>query len=277
MFKEGEYESRLSGKSKDISGTRVAWQPSEEFFTHTEVEIDKVKKLFKTISCLCPGLIINLDYNGEKTSYSSVNGLNDYVSDAIGDKEILKNRFNVAFAEGKYKLDLVMTYTTNYSLALVPYVNTGLTETGPHITQIKTLVTRTFNKFFRDKKWLKEKDDNLSGDDIQEGMYLVFNITAPGVSYDAQVKSRITKIDMKPFTGPLTEALEYWLAANEKEVKAIADKAMSAQKAREAAKKARESVRNKTEKKRALKFSSKLADCYSKDRTKCEIYITEGK
>ena len=281
-FKEGEFCVRTDSapgafKDTSTSGTFVRWQPSEEFFTHTEVEIDKVKKLFKTISCLCPGLIINLDYNGEKTSYSSVNGLNDYVTEAIGDKEILKNRFNVAFAEGKYKLDLVMTYTTNYSLALVPYVNTGLTETGPHITQIKTLITRTFNKFFRDKKWLKEKDDNLSGDDIQEGMYLVFNLTAPGVSYDAQVKSRITKIDMKPFTGPLTEALEYWLAANEKEVKAIADKAMSAQKAREAAKKARENVRNKTEKKRALKFSSKLADCYSKDRSKCEIYITEGK
>jgi DNA gyrase subunit B len=170
-----------------------------------------------------------------------------------------------------------MTYTSNYSLSLIPYVNTGLTESGPHITQIKACITKIMNKFFRDKKWLKDKDENLTGDDLQEGMYLVFNITAPGVGYDAQVKSRITKIDMKPFVGSLVDNLTIWLEQNEKEVKAIADKAINARKAREAAKKARETVRNsKAEKKKALKFDSKLADCYGKDRSKCEIYITEG-
>ena len=100
-------------------------------------------------------------------------------------------------------------------------------------------------------------------------MYIVFNITAPGVSYDAQVKSRITKIDMKPFIAPFGEALMNWFESNEKEVKLIADKAISARKAREAAKKARDSAREKDKKKeKALKFDSKLADCYSKDRKK---------
>ena len=109
-------------------------------------------------------------------------------------------------------------------------------------------------------------------------MYFVFNITAPGVSYDAQVKSRITKLDFKPFVTPFAEALAAWMEKNEKDVKIIADKAINARKAREAAKKARDNVRNKEEKKqKALKFDSKLADCYGKDRTKCEIYITEGK
>ena len=89
-----------------------------------------------------------------------------------------------------------MSYTSNYSSTIVPYVNTGLTESGPHITQFKTLVTKLFNSYLRDKNWLKEKEDNLTGDDLQEGMYMVFNVTAPGVGYDARVKSRITKIDM---------------------------------------------------------------------------------
>lgn len=80
-------------------------------------------------------------------------------------------------------------------------------------------MTREFNKFFRDKGWLKEKDDNLTGDDCQEGMYLVFNITAPNVGYDAQVKSRVTKLDMKPFTQAIAEELQYWFAANEKKLK----------------------------------------------------------
>ena len=181
------------------------------------------------------------------------------------------------YQNDKNKIDMVMTYTSNYSLTLVPYVNTGLTANGPHISQIKSLLTREFNKFFRDKKWLKDKDENLTGDDIQEGLYVVFNITAPNVAYDAQVKTRITKIEMAPFTQAIAEDLRVWLEHNEKEVKMIADKAINARKARLAAQKARETIRDNTKKKeKALKFDSKLADCYSKDRKKCEIFITEG-
>ena len=279
-FVEGVFEKRnYKPLTREVQfpGTLVTWQPSEEFFTHTEIEIDKIKKLFKTISCLCPGLTINLNDNGNKITYYSQKGLIDLVSEGVADKEIINNRFIVDYSDGKYKLDLVMTYTSNYSSTIIPYVNTGLTETGPHITQFKALLTKHFNKFLKDKKWLKEKDENLTGDDIQEGIYLVFNITAPGVSYDAQVKSRITKLDMKPFTTPFSEALMSWFETNEKEIKLIADKAISARKAREAAKKARDNAREKDKKKeKALKFDSKLADCYSKDRKKCEIYITEG-
>lgn len=183
----------------------------------------------------------------------------------------------MSFSEKKNKMDMVFTYTSNYSTTIIPYVNTGLTESGQHITQVKTIITREFNKFFKEKKWLKSKEENLTGDDIQEGMYIVFNITTSGVSYDAQVKSRITKIDMAPFTAALSENLANWLANNEKEIKIIFDKAAAARKAREAAKRAREAVREQKKKKeKAVKFDSKLADCYSKDRKKCEIYITEG-
>lgn len=279
-FTEGVFDNRTSGKvdhKLNPSGTLVSWQPSEEFFTNTEVEIEKINKLFKTMVCLCPGLVINFNNNKKETVYFSKNGLNDLIDDGVKDKEILSNRFNLYHSDGKYKIDLIMTYTSNYSFSLVPYVNTGLTESGPHITQIKTCFTKALNKFFRDKKWLKDKDDNLTGEDLQEGMYLVFNITSPGVGYDAQVKSRITKIDMKPFINVLMTELFTWLENNEKDIKSIADKAINAKKAREAAKKARETIRNtKTEKKKVLKFDSKLADCYSKDRSKCEIYITEG-
>ena len=278
-FNEGVFKERCTGETKPyIHGTTVFWQPSEEFFTHTEVEINKVKELFKTISCLCPGLTINLDNNGEKISYHSTKGLNDLVDDAVAAKEIINNRFNMNFVDGKNKMDLVMTYTSNYSLTIVPYVNTGLTESGPHITQMKTALTREFNKFFREKKWLKDKDENLTGDDIQEGMYLVFNITAPNVSYDAQVKSRITKIDVKPFIQALTENLQIWLNNNEKEIKGIADKAINARKARDAAKKARDAVRKPKEakKQKLLNLPTKLVDCWGKDRTKCELMIAEG-
>ena len=277
-FKEGVFEKRETGViDSGVSGTTVEWTPSEEFFTHTSVEENKIKSLLNTISCLCPGLHINCNINGEQFNYYSEHGLNDLVDEAVKGKEIITNRFNMQYSEGKEKLDMVLTYTSNYSLTIVPYVNTGLTEKGPHITQVKTIITREFNKFFRDKKWLKDKDENLTGDDIQEGMYIVFNMTAPNVAYDAQVKSTVTKLDMSNFASIIAVNLQYWLASNEKEIKTIFDKAAAARKAREAAKNARERVRETNKKKeKVLKFDSKLADCFSKDRSKCEIYITEG-
>lgn len=279
-FIEGVFDRREVGKTKEESGIYVAWQPSKEFFTHTNVELNKVKDYLKTLSCLCPGLNISLtDKKTDKViNYYSDNGINDLVTDLVKDKEIINNRLCIKDKDGKNDIDLVLTYTSNYSSTIVPYVNTGLTESGNHISQIKTIITREFNKFFREKKWLKDKDDNLSGEDIQEGMFLVFNLTAPNVKYDAQVKSRITSIDMKPFNSIISANIQTWLSINEKEIKEIADKTINAKKARDAAKKARESIRAKEKKRKekVLKFDTKLADCNSKDRTKCEVYITEG-
>ena len=280
-FKDGLFESRQVEETPyKRNGTTVSWQPDSQFFTHSEVEIEKVKNLFKTISCLCRGLhiLLTMADTNETINYCSNNGLNDLVDDAVKDKEIIKNRFVINnYKDGKNKMDVVLTYTSDYSSTIVPYVNTGLTETGPHITQMKTALTRELNKFFREKKWLKEKDENLTGDDCQEGLYLVFNITTSGVGYDAQVKSRITKIEMKPFLSEFSKRFEEWLNSNEKEIKQIADKALNARKAREAAKKAREAVRNKGEKKtRLLNLPTKLVDAWSKDRAKCELLICEG-
>lgn len=280
-FKDGLFESRQVEETPyKRNGTTVSWQPDRQFFTHSEVEIEKVKNLFRTISCLCRGLCILLTIvdTNETINYYSNNGLNDLVDDAVKDKEIIKNRFVINnYKEGKNKMDVVLTYTSDYSSTIVPYVNTGLTETGPHITQMKTALTRELNKFFREKKWIKEKDENLNGDDCQEGLYMAFNITTSGVGYDAQVKSRITKIEMRPFLSEFSKRFEEWLNKNEKEVKQIADKALNARKAREAAKKAREAVRNKGEKKsRLLNLPTKLVDAWSKDRNRCELLICEG-
>lgn len=277
FFEEGIFVNRSVGKSKEPNGTYVRWQPSEEFFTHPEVDINKVRELFHILSCLCVGLTIKLTIDDKEEVFASKRGLNDLVDDAVEDTEIIESRMNMNFDEGKNKLDMVVTYTSKYSLNMISYVNTGETDAGPHITQIKTILTREFNKFFKEKKWLKEKDTNLSGDDINEGMFIAFNLTAPGVSYDAQTKSRIVAIDMSPFSAAIVNALHNWFNTNEKDIKIIFEKATAARKARDAAKKAREKVREQNKKKqKALKFDSKLADCWSKDRSKCEVYIVEG-
>ena len=277
-FEEGIFKKREVGNwiNKDkISGTIVKWKPSEEFFNNPEVEISYIEKFFKTLVSLCPGLKITLN---EKEYYSK-NGLSDIIDEAVKDSEIINNRFKMSFSEGKNKLDLALTYTSNYSATIIPYVNTGLTEVGPHITQFKAIITKQLNKFLRDKKWLKEKDENLTGDDLQEGMYLVFNLTAPGVSYDAQTKSRIVKLDMKPFTPAFIEAFDTWCNNNEKEIKNIADKAINARKAREAAKKARDSVREKGGPKglkAKMQISNKFIDCVNKNPKERNLLLVEG-
>ena len=278
MFKEGVFEDRRTGTSINKNGTKVTWMPSEEFFTSPEVELPRIKELFKVLACLCPGLTINLKTPKESLTFVSKNGLNDLVDEKVGDTELINNRMNMTFEDGRNKMEMVISYTSRYSLNMIAYVNTGETDAGPHITQIKTILTREFNKFFKDKGWLKEKDANFSGDDLQEGLLVAFNITAPNISYDAQTKSRIVKIDMTPFTSSIAENLQYWFNNNERDIKLIFDKADSARKAREAAKKARDAARGieKKKKEKAVKFDTKLADANSKDRSRCEIYITEG-
>ena len=281
IFEDGLFKSRELGKQGNHhTGTIVEWQPDPQFFTNSGIEVKRIQELFKVLTCLCSGLTINLTHNGkDKIEYVSKNGLMDLVNDKVKDIEIINNRLHINFEEEKNKLDLVLTYTSNYSLNMISYVNTGETDAGPHITQIKTIITREFNKFFREKKWLKDKDGNLEGASIQEGMLIAFNITAPGVSYDAQTKSRIVKLDMSPFTGAIVENLQSWLSKNEKEIKIIFDKALSAKKAAEAAKKARDAARNtapKNKKKALLNLPSKLVDCWGKDRSKCELLIAEG-
>lgn len=284
-FKEGVFEKRECGAwdNKNYpSGTLVQWQPSEEFFTHPEVDMNTILNLFKVIACLCPGLTIELNVEGKpQVIFSSKNGLMDLVDEAVQGKEILKNRLNFNFSDNKNKLDLVLTYTNSYSATIVSYVNTGLTDSGPHITQVKTILTREMNKFFREKGWLKDKDENLTGEDCQEGVYIAFNVTAPGVAYDAQTKSRVVKLDMKPFTSAIAEELQYWLAANEKDVKKIADKALNARKAREAARKARDAARGVKGKKETglkakMQISNKFIDCTNKNPKNRNLLVVEG-
>lgn len=245
-FKDGIFQNRKVNEQSSLhTGTTVEWTPDPQFFAHGQIDVDKIKKLFHTLTCLCVGLTIELTHNGkDKIIYSSKNGINDLVDDIVKNKELIKDRLNIHYASGKNKLDLVLTYADTYNFTMIPFVNTGETDAGPHISQTKAIITREFNKFFKNKGWLKTNDDTLSGDDINEGLVVVFNITAPNVAYDAQTKSRIVKLDMSPFTKVLIDSLQTWMTANEKTMKAIADKAISARKAREAAKKARDNARN---------------------------------
>lgn len=276
-FEEGIFKKRETGKEDHPSGTLVSFTPSEEFFDTPQVNQKKLLNFCEDITCLCPGLVIM--FNGQEIKHE--NGIQDLLTKHLGkDIEIINNPLIIQEKKDKQAISLAMSYTTRGSSNIVPYVNCGLTSTGPHITSIKSTITRILNKWAKEQGILKAKDKNLDGASLQEGMTLVANITAEGVSYDAQVKSTITKIDTSFISSTLGEQLEIWLDNNIEDGKNIIEKALVARKAAEAAKKARERVKAKTTtpvKAKAIQLPTTLTDCWSKDRSKCELFVCEGK
>ena len=276
-FEEGIFKKRKIGKEDHPSGTLVSFTPSEEFFDTPQVNQKKLLNFCEDITCLCPGLIIV--FNGQEIKHE--NGIQDLLTKHLGkDIEIINNPLIIQEKKDKQAISLAMSYTTRGNSNIVPYVNCGLTSTGPHITSIKSTITRVLNKWAKEQGILKTKDKNLDGASLQEGMTLVANITAEGVSYDAQVKSTITKIDTSFISSTLGEQLEIWLDNNVEDGKNIIEKALVARKAAEAAKKVRERVKAKATtpvKAKAIQLPTTLTDCWSKDRSKCELFIAEGK
>ena len=251
IFEEGVFVSRNIGKV-DVhdSGTTVTFIPSEEFFTNPKVNENKLRNFCEDITCLCPGLTIM--FNGNKIKH---NGIQDLLSRSIGNGiSILNNDFIIQEQRDKQKLDLALTYCDKSSSTIVSYVNCGLTTAGPHITSIKSCITRTLNKWAKEQGILKEKDKNLEGVALQEGLVLVCYITAENVAYDAQVKSNVTKIDTTFISSILSEQLEIWLDNNITDGKNIIEKALIARKAAEAAKKARAAVKANKSKKSSNKI-----------------------
>lgn len=278
-FEDGIFKEREVGKNnKGEHGTHVRWCPDPQFFQNKEVNISELKNLFTDVAALCPKLYIKLYIDNKEEIFHSENGLLDLIQKKVKDKEILSNRFYSKRTDGDNLIDFCLTYTDSYTEDLTAYVNYGLTDGGVHITTLKTGITRAINKYAREKGLLKEKEDNLSGAELSEGLVIIFNLKANGVQYDAQSKTRIVDIDKTLINTIISNDFTFWLENNEKDLKIIVDRALIARRAREAAKKAKDAARAGAKKKdKALKFDSKLTDCNEKkDRSKCEIYITEG-
>ena len=239
-FEEGLFVDREVGKVKDktSSGTKITYKPDAQFFDSAFTQVNHFKKFFSDICCLCDGLTVNLTTD-DGTESITKNGINDFVGSRVKDNiEIISNRF--IFENDNIKLG--MTFTANSNAEIIPYVNYGLTDTGPHITLIKSTITRVFNAWAREKSLIKDKEKNLDGTSIQEGMLLVCNLISKGVSYEAQTKLKINKLDTSPLDD-FAKQLEIWLDNNPADGTNIIEKALLARKAADAAKKARDAVK----------------------------------
>ena len=251
-FKDGLFQKREVGNEFTYSGTAVTYKPDKQFFDTDKTDAKFFEEFFNDICCLCPNLTIVFN----NTQINHPKGIEEILPRKLDSNiEIINNPMTLLAERDKNKLDFALTFTGSSSSTIIPYVNYGVTDSGPHVTAIKSTITRIFNSWAKENGLLGAKDKNLDGNSIQEGMLLVCNIVTTNVAYDAQVKSRVSKMDTAWLTELLAEELELWLDNNPEDAKIIIDKALLARKAAEAAKKARAAVKNKTERRiRLLSF-----------------------
>lgn len=275
-FENGIFIKRETDKKplNDTSGTIIKFVPSEKYFTSPVVNLSTITTFCDDITCLCKGLKIILN----DKEYYHENGIADMLDKNIGDSiTLLQNNIYGDFQEGKQKMEFGMTYTASSSSKVISYVNCGATSLGPHLSTIKSSITRVLNKWARENGFLKKNEKNIEGSCLQEGLVFVSNITAENVGYDAQIKTTVTKIDTQ-FISKFSRYLEIYLDNNPNDGKIIIEQALTAKRASEAAKKAREAVKNKNKNKdKVFKLPTSLTDCWGKDRSKCELFISEGK
>lgn len=279
-YEDGLFKNREIGQcEKGIRGTKITYRPDPQFFQHPEANIDELRSLFNEISALCPKLVIVLNIDGKEETFHKENGIQDLVDAKVKDKEIIPNRFYIRNERGNDLIDICLTYTSNYSEDITSYVNYGLTESGVHLTALRTNLTRAINKYANENGLLKKNDDNLTGQELSEGLVIIFNLKAKKVAYDSQSKVRVVDIDKTLINETINNNFVNWMNANPKCVKTIVAKALEARKARAAAKKAREAVRGKKEKgglKAKMAVSKKFIDCASKNPTERNLLLVEG-
>ena len=281
-FEKGKTVKKLEkiGDSKK-TGTKVRFLADDTIFETLEYEYDVLEKRFREMAFLTKGLRITIEDQREETPKKSdfcfEGGLVSFVEYLNKNKEKLHKTPIYIEKNGDVPVEIAIQYTTSYSESIYTFVNNINTiEGGTHLEGFKRSLTKVFNDYAKSKNILKEKDGNLQGDDIREGITAIISVKVKEPQFEGQTK---TKLGNSEITGivqsMMNEHLANFLEENPNVAKAILEKCISAARAREAARKARELVRRKN----ALETTTlpgKLADCSSKNAEECEVYIVEG-
>ena len=280
IFAQGILQNYKERKLTRPSGTMVEFKPDETIFKEgIALDYTSLRKQLQELAYLSPGMVFKLTFEDkEEEVITSTNGIKDYINDLNKEKNALTSVFYTESLEDRVGVKIAMQYNDTYTDVYKLYTNSIPNSSGTHLTGFRTALTLAMNNYARDKGLLKEKDANITGDELKEGLVLVLSFIMPDPVFSGQTKDVLSSSEARTIVQRLVSAeLETWLRANPKDAKTIVEKALLARAAREKAKKAKDTVRNiESKKQKALKFDSKLADCYSKDRSKCEIYITEG-
>ena len=266
----------------DRTGTTVHFLPDDEIFTETTVyEYDILKNRLKELAFLNKGLRISLFDEREadkKDSFYYEGGLVEYVAMLNKNKGPLHETIvNVEGEENDIKVEVALQYNESYNESIYSFVNNITTpEGGTHEDGARRALTRILNKYASSAGILKEKDDPLTGEDVREGITMIVSIKHPNPQFEGQTKTKLGNSEVRGITDKIfSEAFERFLMENPDQARIIVDKAMTASRARVAAKKARELTRRKGDLD-VTNFYGKLSDCKSKDATVSEIFLVEG-
>lgn len=260
------------------TGTVVEFIPDETIFKEgIELDANLLRKQLQELAFLSPGLTFVLTVNGCTEEITSKNGLLDYLDYLAKEKGILTSKFYAEAMENRIGVKVALMYVDQYVDTYKLYTNSIPNTSGTHLTGFRTALTQAVNNYAREKNLLKEKDANFTGDDLKEGLILTLSLTMPDPVFSGQTKEVLSSTEGRTIVQRLcSQSLATWLNSHEKDAKAIINKALLARKARENARKAKENVRNAAAKTSRAVLPGKLADCSSKNRNECEIFIVEG-
>ena len=281
-FEKGKTVKKLEriGDS-DETGTKVRFLADDTIFETLDYDFETLETRIREIAFLTKGLKLTIEDQREeepkKSEFHFEGGLKSFVEYLNKNKEKINKDPIYIEKNGEVPVEIAIQYTTSYSENIYSFVNNiNTVEGGTHLEGFKRSLTKVFNDYARNHNILKDKDGNLQGEDIREGITAVVSVKVKEPQFEGQTK---TKLGNSEVTGVvqsvMNEILAAFLEENPNVAKAVLEKCISASRAREAARKARELVRRKS----ALETTTlpgKLADCSSKVAEECEVYIVEG-
>ncbi len=266
---------------KDKTGTKVTFLPDDTIFEDTVYDHDILKQRLREMAFLTKNLKIVLIDKREE-DYEKVfhyeGGIKEFVEYLNSSKTALYEQ--VLYFEGmkdNVYVEVAMQHNDSYNESSFSFVNNINTpEGGTHLAGFRNAITKTFNDYARSNKLLKDSESNLTGEDIREGMTAIVSIKIEDPQFEGQTKQKLGNSEARgAVDGIVSEQLTYFLEQNPNVAKIICEKSIMAQRAREAARKARDLTRRKTALE-GMSLPGKLADCSDKDPKNCEIYIVEG-
>ena len=275
------YPLKIVGDT-DKRGTEVRFLPDPTIFEETVFDFEVLKQRLREMAFLTKDLkIVLTDKRPEENvamTFHYEGGIREYVEYLNKSKEVLYPQ--VIYCEGKKGdvfVEVALQHNDSYNEGVYSFVNNITTpEGGTHLAGFRSALTKTFNDYARKNKLLKDSEQNLTGDDIREGLVAIVSIKIPEPQFEGQTKQKLGNSEARgAVDSVVSEQLTYFLEQNPNVAKVICEKAVLAQRAREAARKARDLTRRKSALD-GMSLPGKLADCSDKDPQNCEIYIVEG-
>lgn len=266
----------------DTTGTTVTFLPDNQIFEETIFDYDILKQRLREMAFLTKNLRIILEDKREdhirRNEFHYEGGIKEYVEYINKTKTALYT--DIIYCEGKKDnvyVEVAMQHNDSYTEGCYSFVNNITTpEGGTHLSGFKNALTKTFNDYARGQKYLKDNETNLSGEDIREGLTAIISVKIPEPQFEGQTKQKLGNSEARgAVDNVVSEQLTYFLEQNPSVARMICEKAILAQRARDAARKARDLTRRKTALE-GMSLPGKLADCSDKDPKNCEIYIVEG-